>query len=56
MLDYFERTVIGDRAALRLTLAGDLHLYARYTSANGESKIIAGGGGAYLAPTHHLAS
>jgi hypothetical protein len=56
VLDYFERTVIGDRAALRLTLAGDLHLYARYTSANGESKIIAGGGGAYLAPTHHLAS
>jgi hypothetical protein len=56
VLDYFERTVIGDRAALRLTLAGDLHLYARYTAADGENKIIAGGGGAYLAPTHHLAT
>jgi hypothetical protein len=56
VLEYFERTVIGDRAALRLTLSGDLHLYARYTSADGESKIIAGGGGAYLSPTHHLAT
>jgi hypothetical protein len=54
VLEYFERTVIGDRAALRLTLSGDLHLYARYTAADDESKIIAGGGGAYLAPTHHL--
>ena len=48
--------MIGDRAALRLTLSGDLHLYARYTAADDESKIIAGGGGAYLAPTHHLAT
>ena len=54
VLEYFERTVIGDRAALRLTLSGDLHLYARYAAADGENKIIAGGGGAYLAPTHHL--
>jgi hypothetical protein len=46
--------VIGNHAELRLTLSGDLHLYARYTAADGESKIIAGGGGAYLAPTHHL--
>jgi hypothetical protein len=56
VLEYFERAVIGDRAALRLTLSGDLHLYARYTAADDESKIIAGGGGAYLAPTHHLAT
>lgn len=54
VLEYFERTVIGDRAALRLTLSGDLHLYARYTAPDGENKIIAGGGGAYLSPTHHL--
>jgi hypothetical protein len=54
VLDYFQRTVIGDRAELRLTLSGDLHFYARYTAADGESKIIAGGGGAYLTPTHHL--
>jgi hypothetical protein len=56
VLDYFQRTVIGDRAELRLTLSGDLHFYARYTAADGESKIIAGGGGAYLTPTHHLAT
>ena len=56
VLEYFERTVIGDHAALRLTLSGDLHLYARYAAADGEGKIIAGGGGAYLAPTHHLAT
>jgi hypothetical protein len=54
VLEYFERTVIGDRAALRLTLSGDLHLYARYASSDGEMKIVAGGGGAYLSPTHHL--
>ena len=42
VLEYFERAVIGDRAALRLTLSGDLHLYARYTAADDESKIIAG--------------
>jgi hypothetical protein len=54
VLEYFERTVIGEHAALRLTLSGDLHLYARYASARGENKIIAGGGGAYLSPTHHL--
>jgi hypothetical protein len=54
VLEYFQRTVIGDRAELRLTLSGDLHLYARYTATDRESKIIAGGGGAYLAPTHHL--
>jgi hypothetical protein len=56
VLEYFERTVIGDRAALRLTLSGDLHLYAHYAADDGESKIIAGGGGAYLSPTHHLAT
>ena len=54
VLEYFQRTVIGDRAALRLTLSGDLHLYARYTATDDESKIISGGGGAYLTPTHHL--
>ena len=54
VLEYFQRTVIGDRAALRLTLSGDLHHYARYTATDSETKIIAGGGGAYLTPTHHL--
>jgi hypothetical protein len=54
VLEYFQRTVIGARAELRLTLSGDLHLYARYSCADGESKIVAGGGGAYLSPTHLL--
>jgi hypothetical protein len=54
VLEYFGRMVIGNHAELRLTVSGDLHLYARYTATDGESKIIAGGGGAYLAPTHHL--
>ena len=29
-LEFFERTVIPDRAMLRLSLSGDLHHYARY--------------------------
>jgi hypothetical protein len=56
VLEYFHRTVIGDRAEVRLTLSGDLHFYARYSAPDGESKIVAGGGGAYLTPTHHLRS
>jgi hypothetical protein len=41
---------------LRLSLSGDLHHYARYQGldAAGQQKITAGGGGAYLYPTHHL--
>jgi hypothetical protein len=55
-LEYFERTVVPDRAMLRLSLSGDLHHYARYQGqdAAGQQKITAGGGGAYLYPTHHL--
>jgi hypothetical protein len=42
-------------AQLMLTLAGDLHHYARYTDSTGERhKITAGGGGAYLYGTHLL--
>jgi hypothetical protein len=55
-LEYFERTVIPDRAMLRLSLSGDLHHYARYQGQDhaGQQKITAGGGGAYLYPTHWL--
>lgn len=55
-LAYFERAVIRDhRANIRLSLTGDLHHYARYVNAEeGDQKITAGGGGAYLAATHHL--
>jgi uncharacterized protein YqgC (DUF456 family) len=59
-LDYFERKIIEPAGAkLRVALTGDLHYYARYECRDGdgregEQKIIAGGGGAYLAPTYHL--
>jgi uncharacterized membrane protein YdcZ (DUF606 family) len=55
-LEFFERTVIPDRAMLRLSLSGDLHHYARYQGLDraAEQKITAGGGGAYLYGTHNL--
>lgn len=37
-----------------LTLAGDLHHYSRYETEEGTQKITAGGGGAFLHPTHNL--
>jgi hypothetical protein len=53
-LAFFERVVLCPRGAqLALTLAGDLHHYARYADSTGERhKITAGGGGAYLYGTH----
>lgn len=55
-LDYFDRKVIRKRnAVIRLALTGDAHHYARYAEeAAGAQKITAGGGGAFLAATHHL--
>lgn len=62
-LAWFEEEVIckasEDRAKLALTLTGDLHHYSRYEPAAGEpdalgAKVTAGGGGAYLSPTHWL--
>ena len=42
-------------AELRLVLTGDLHHYSRYGSGDGRlSLITAGGGGAFLHPTHKL--
>lgn len=38
---------------VRLVLTGDVHHYSRYTE-NGRHFITAGGGGAFLHPTHHL--
>ena len=35
-------------------LSGDLHAYARYESKDGRQRFVAGGGGAYLFPTHTL--
>ncbi|WP_369255325.1 hypothetical protein [Geodermatophilus amargosae] len=54
-LDFFERTVVRPRgASVRLALTGDRHHYSRYGAEDGAQKITAGGGGAFLAPTHHL--
>ena len=42
-------------AELRLVLAGDIHHYSRYKADNGKVAFItAGGGGAFLHPTHKL--
>jgi hypothetical protein len=56
VLDYFERTVIRHAGAtVRVSLSGDRHHYARYREQGGTGqKFTAGGGGAYLSPTHHL--
>jgi hypothetical protein len=55
VLDFVERTIIRPAGAhLRLTLAGDHHAYVRYETESGEQKVMAGGGGAYLAATHHF--
>jgi hypothetical protein len=55
-LAYFERTVIHEhRLSLAATITGDLHHYSRYEgTVRGQHKITAGGGGAYLYPTHQL--
>jgi hypothetical protein len=55
-IDYFVRKILTPRAVeIRLMIAGDLHHYARYSSADREL-ITCGGGGAYLYPTHRLPS
>jgi hypothetical protein len=55
-LDFFERRIVQKhKAVIRLALTGDAHHYARYTEDRGSAqKITAGGGGAFLAATHHL--
>ncbi len=60
-LAYLERTLLRPRGIeLKLTLAGDRHHYARYTHEGDDDevgpthKITAGGGGAFLHPTHQL--
>ncbi len=60
-LDFFERKIVRPRGAeVRLALTGDLHHYAHYVRTDGPSpsaparKLTCGGGGAFLAATHHL--
>ena len=43
-------SLLGNR--IRVYLAGDLHHYRRHESPGGQHKITAGGGGAFLHPTH----
>jgi hypothetical protein len=49
-LEYFRSEVI--RRPVSLTVTGDLHFYRRHTNDAGAHKVIAGGGGAFLHPTH----
>jgi hypothetical protein len=54
-LVWFEKEIIRPKGVLAITLTGDLHHYCRYEDSNGtRQKIIAGGGGAYLYPTHKM--
>jgi hypothetical protein len=55
-LQYFEAKIVRACGAdVGIGISGDLHHYARYESDSGRQRITAGGGGAYLYPTHVLA-
>ncbi|WP_224241975.1 MATE family efflux transporter [Hyalangium gracile] len=49
-LSFLEDQVLGKKVSV--FLAGDLHHYRRHANDEGRQKIIAGGGGAFLHPTH----
>lgn len=49
-LAFLERKVFGKKVSV--FLAGDLHHYRRHEAPDGTQKITAGGGGAFLHPTH----
>jgi hypothetical protein len=49
-LAFLEQRIFGNRVAV--FIAGDLHHYRRHSDAAGRHKITAGGGGAFLFPTH----
>ena len=49
-LQRIEREILGRQVAVWLT--GDLHHYKRHEAVDGRQKIISGGGGAFLHPTH----
>ena len=50
VLKFFEEQVLRRKVAVFLT--GDLHHYRRHQNADGVQKIVSGGGGAFLHPTH----
>ncbi|WP_233595364.1 MULTISPECIES: metallophosphoesterase [Corallococcus] len=49
-IDFLEQRILGKRVSV--FLAGDLHHYRRHENTEGRQKIVAGGGGAFLHPTH----
>lgn len=53
-LKFIER-IFADKADIKLYLSGDLHHYRRHENHElGKPKIVGGGGGAFLHPTHGL--
>src|SRR6185312_9430886 len=50
-LDFVEKEILKGKS-VHVFLAGDLHHYRRYEAHDGTQKITAGGGGAFLHPTH----
>jgi hypothetical protein len=51
-LAFFEKKIIGSKAKVVAFIAGDQHHYRRFAAKDGTQKITAGGGGAFLHPTH----
>lgn len=49
-IEQLEHDILGRKASLYVT--GDLHHYRRHALPDGTQKVIAGGGGAFLHPTH----
>jgi hypothetical protein len=49
-IDFLQEQVLGKKVSV--FLAGDLHHYRRHENEEGRQKIVAGGGGAFLHPTH----
>ena len=49
-LQYLQEKIL--RRPVQVFLTGDLHHYRRHENAQGVQKIISGGGGAFLHPTH----
>ncbi|MCX6181860.1 MAG: metallophosphoesterase [Bacteroidetes bacterium] len=58
MAEFEQQCILANGLVHNLTLTGDLHHYARYTQFIDDKptkhKITAGGGGAFLHPTHNL--
>ena len=55
-IEYFEKVLRRRGARVVLYLGGDLHHYRRHEGADGSHKVTAGGGGAFLHPTHGLST